>query len=500
MRSDLYALGLILYETYTGHPPFKAATVGEWQQAHTNSTPSTPSSHVSDIEPAVERAILRCLEKDPRKRPASAAQVAAALPGGDPLAAAIAAGETPSPELVAASGEEGTLPRWQAWAWLAACLVTMIAAAAMMVPLRLTEHIQMALSPDTLRARAREILHELGHRDQAADSAWWYRADETYVSRLNRLKPSEAAAELRRATPTPLRFCYRQSPATMVPLSSLFRVSSINPPPRTGDAYLELDMGGRLLALRVTPPAEGQAQPLSGVNWTGLFAAAHLGSPDSFATVPPQWWPGSAPDVREAREGLYAGRKVRAEAAARAGRPIFFALVMPWSTAAPEPGVDPTQGYGFSLLPFSVLFWGSLIVLAILARRNLRLGRCDRVAARRLAVVMVVVWATNLALMRDSIAASFDLTNGPGVLAPALQYGLLAWLAYLGLEPPIRRTFPHLLVTSTRLLGGRWRDPLVGRSVLAGILVGLIVGVTWSQHDLRHARPAGRRTDPLLPS
>jgi hypothetical protein len=36
-------------------------------------------------------------------------------------------------------------------------------------------------------------------------------------------------------------------------------------------------------------------------------------------------------------------------------------------------------------------------------------------------------------------------------------------------------------VTSTRLLGGRWRDPLVGRAVLAGILVGLIVGVTWSQ-------------------
>ena len=319
VQSDLYALGLILYEAHTGHPPFKAATVGEWQQAHTSSTPSAPSSHVSDIEPAVERVILRCLEKDPARRPTSAAQVAGALPGGDPLAAAIAAGETPSPELVAASGEEGTLPRWQAWAWLAACLMMMTVAAAMTVPLRLTEHIQIALSPDTLRARAREILHELGHRDQAADSAWWYRADETYVSRLNRLKPTEAAAELRRATPTPLRFCYRQSPASLVPLSSHGMASSIDPPPRTGDAYLELDMGGRLLALRVTPPAWGQAQRLSDVNWTGLFEAAHLGSPDSFATAPPQWWPESAPDMRDAREGSYAGQKVRVEAAARAG-------------------------------------------------------------------------------------------------------------------------------------------------------------------------------------
>jgi serine/threonine-protein kinase len=111
VQSDLYALGLILYETYTGKSAFAATTQGEWRRAHTDSAPSSPSAIVPDIEPAVERAILRCLAKDPAKRPASAAQVAAALPGGDPLAAAIAAGETPSPELVAASGEEGTLPR-----------------------------------------------------------------------------------------------------------------------------------------------------------------------------------------------------------------------------------------------------------------------------------------------------------------------------------------------------------------------------------------------------
>ena len=52
----------------------------------------------------VERVILRCLEKDPAQRSSSVAQVAAALPGGDPLAAALAAGETPSPEMVAAAG------------------------------------------------------------------------------------------------------------------------------------------------------------------------------------------------------------------------------------------------------------------------------------------------------------------------------------------------------------------------------------------------------------
>ena len=74
--------------------------------------PSRPSSVVKDLDPIVEKVILRCLETEPASRPPTALAVAAALPGGDPLAAALAAGETPSPQLVAASGETvGLRPR-----------------------------------------------------------------------------------------------------------------------------------------------------------------------------------------------------------------------------------------------------------------------------------------------------------------------------------------------------------------------------------------------------
>src|SRR5262245_39711584 len=105
-RSDIYSLGLVLYELFTGKRVFEANNLSEMLKLHENTTPTTPSSHVKDIDPLGEKVILRCLEKDPGRRPSSAMQVAAALPGGDPLAAALAAGETPSPEMVAAAGEK----------------------------------------------------------------------------------------------------------------------------------------------------------------------------------------------------------------------------------------------------------------------------------------------------------------------------------------------------------------------------------------------------------
>jgi serine/threonine-protein kinase len=80
------------------------------------------TSIAADIDPAVENVIRRCLDPDPLRRPETALLVAAALPGGDPLAAALAAGETPSPELVASAGKtEGIAVRYAA-----ACLVTIL--------------------------------------------------------------------------------------------------------------------------------------------------------------------------------------------------------------------------------------------------------------------------------------------------------------------------------------------------------------------------------------
>ena len=68
VRSDLYSLGLVLYELFTGKRAFEAASLAELRKQHAEALPKAPSMHAAEIDPTVERAILRCLEKDPQKR------------------------------------------------------------------------------------------------------------------------------------------------------------------------------------------------------------------------------------------------------------------------------------------------------------------------------------------------------------------------------------------------------------------------------------------------
>src|SRR5579859_382791 len=77
-RSDIYSLGLVLYEIFTGKRAFDAETLAGLVKQRYERPVSNPSTWVKDLDPAVERVIMRCLEADPANRPAAALAVAAA--------------------------------------------------------------------------------------------------------------------------------------------------------------------------------------------------------------------------------------------------------------------------------------------------------------------------------------------------------------------------------------------------------------------------------------
>ncbi len=181
-KSDIYALGLVLYEIFTGKRVFEAGSLAELQKMHESSSPTNPSSWVKDIDPLVERVILRCLEKDPAKRLASAKQVADALPGGDPLAAALALGETPSPEMVAAAGQKTGMKPKYAVACLLTIIVCLIAIPVLKRKVNMIDWLPMDNSPDVLRVKARDISRQFGWVEQPVDTAYGMYGDFRAIS------------------------------------------------------------------------------------------------------------------------------------------------------------------------------------------------------------------------------------------------------------------------------------------------------------------------------
>jgi serine/threonine-protein kinase len=440
------------------------------------------------MDPAFERVIVRCLESDPRQRPASAYAVLGALPGGDPLAAALAAGETPSPDLVANVSDAGGLSPQAA----GTMFLSVLALVSLSMALFTHYYRPLHQSPTELSFRAASLLESFGYAPLPNFTASGFAARPELVERLERRRlPGDSLAT---AGPGGL-FFYRRFSVVEMDLAELHRsIGLVNDPPQhgPGSVTVALDVDGRLLGLWAVPKPvpDSVARKSRPISWGALLAAAGLDATqlmrDSSAWLPPvacdstARWTLSAP--RPERGVL------RVRAGAAYGKPVYFAVEDSLGSAIA--GVGAASGpskLGFVDWLNEVWWWALNLAGILLARRNLLLSRVDRRGAMRLAgfvffaTLLETIFTYNIP--ERGLTGLIDSILNDRALGHSLLHAGQMWVAYVAIEPYVRRLWPRMLVSWARLSAGRLRDPMVGRDISTGMLIGvaatLLVQVAW---------------------
>jgi len=469
VQSDLYALGLVLYEIFTGRRARTGKTVPDLRRESTTEV-TTPSSVVRDIEPAVERIILRCLDSDPAMRPRSARQVFEALPGGDPLAAALAAGETPSPCLVAAAGIEGTLSPAAAWAWVAAIVILLASVVAISTEWRIMSKVAFDKSPEVLEQNAIDAGRAVGIESERYRLPG-FEPQNRYLAWITEHDRSPQRFDHLKSGPPSVIFRLRQSPAPLTPNADTTSATKDDPPLDDHMATIEVDTTGKLTGLAAPP----RGKPGQHADWTRLL---HLAGFDaaSMKSVAPRATPPFFADERAAWDGVWPddrSRPAHIEAAAAGGIPVYLRISGPWDEDAGAVNRQPFSTPALAMF-LTILLTALSLLTIVLAWRNLRVHRGDRSGAMRVAIAVFCIETCGALLSADHRAAfGHEVHILTVTLRGAFFWAVMFYFLYIALEPYVRRRWPERLIAWTRLLAGNPRDPLVGRDMLIGIAAGL---------------------------
>ena len=484
VQSDLFALGLVLYEIFTGRRAFPAKTREELVRLYDEHRPVPVGDLVPGLDPRVAKVVRHCLEREPSQRPKSIQEVAASLPKPDPLATALAEGKTPSPETVANALTRGTLAPPVATALLVATVLGVVAAAALASRASISGLVPLKRSPHALAGRARAVLNRLGCDDNPADERHTFYYDYNY---LNFTVQTDSTAGRWRALATgespAVGFWYRQSPQYLVASGMSPRqypgvVTLADPPPvLPGMASVVLDPNGRLIEFAHVPDRQRtEPSKTSEVDFRPLFEEAKLDWSRAEASVP-AWAPPFFVEQRVAWIVPSVDRPdapLRAEAALEQGQLVYFKVYRgPWDQPdAPRGHLQPEPPL-FQYI-YAALFCLVVVGACWLARRNQRVGLGDVTGALRLAIFLFACHMICMTMAADHVPSFRDeaawLMRAVGFAA---VWSSLCGLLYFALEPYVRRRWPWRMISWNRLLAGRFNDPMVGRDFLIGGLLGV---------------------------
>lgn len=495
VSSDVYSFGLVLYEMCTGKRFCRATTSEQLREHHENIAAPDLEELSAECEPVLASIVCRCLEPDPSQRPSSAVDLLTLLPGGDPLAEALAAGETPSPEAVAAAGSTPPLPRERQW-WLLGSMIV-----GLLLVVGLADYVFRSRGfeqpPSVWVKHAREQLETCGYDGRGAYEAWGF---------AFRPRGPSSPTLNDDSSPEDVYFWYRSSPLPLAPIlphwsgEEFLTVDERRPAfDVAGMAWLRFDLKGRLQSLRVIPnPGAPANQNAGGLREsTGavddppdrLLASAGYSAEerDRLQSTPASFVPPMFADRlfawrRADATGALAGNEPDVEAvyAELQGRPVYFDRFPESGDLAMQPTRSST-GTGLRaaimLAWMPILFGGGILI----AGKNWRAGRGDKRGAQRVACFLALAALVHWLLSGSHAASRYEFDMFLTALAGALLLGALVWVGYLAVEPTVRRHWPQTLVSWTRLVSGRVRDPRVGRDVLIGMVAGVFAAAgKWS--------------------
>jgi hypothetical protein len=271
-----------------------------------------------------------------------------------------------------------------------------------------------------------------------------------------------------------VHFWYRESPQPLAAQRQFHTRVDYDDPPfeQSGMLRLETDPDGRLIRFEAVPPqVERPSSSVPPFDWNQFFQAAGLDL-TQFQTTDPTWTPLANWDSRAAWTGADSatGAKLRIEAAAWRGRPVFFRIIGPWTVPS-----RMTPAVTSNSIPLVTIIHVALLTACVLAWRNVRTGRADLRGATTLSAIYFVCLASTKLLVMHHTATAGEIDGFWTAIGSAMINGALNWVFYAALEPWVRRKWARTMISWTRYTSKGASDPLVGRDLLYGTLLGALL-------------------------